>query len=81
MLGQMARLGSHRVPVQSDAGHVLGLVTQSMYISQFSQQSHRLGRLGEMWVSEMIDTLAPIPYLVNEDSLAGYQRLQADGQA
>jgi CBS domain-containing protein len=70
VLEQMARLGTHRVPVLSDAGRVLGLVTQSMFISLFSQNLHRLGRLKELWVSELINTLVPVPLVVKEDSLA-----------
>ena len=70
VLEQMARLGTHRVPVLSDVGRVLGLVTQSMFISLFGQQMHRLGRLKKLWVSELINTLAPVPHVVKEDSLA-----------
>ena len=69
VLEQMARLGSHRVPVLSDAGQVLGLVTQSMFISLFSQQLHRLGRLKELWVGELINSLTPAPFVVSMDSL------------
>ena len=70
VLEQMARLGTHRVPVLSDTGRVLGLVTQSMFISLFSQHLHRLGRLSELWVSELVNTLVPAPLVVKEDSLA-----------
>jgi CBS-domain-containing membrane protein len=70
VLEQMARLGAHRIPVVSDAGRVLGLVTQSMFISLFTQQMHRLGRLKDLWVSELINTLLPAPLVVKEDSLA-----------
>jgi CBS-domain-containing membrane protein len=70
VLEQMARLGTHRVPVLSDAGKVLGLVTQSMFISLFSQQMPRLGRLKDLRVSELVDTLVPsVPHVVKEDSL------------
>jgi CBS-domain-containing membrane protein len=41
-----------------------------MFISLFGQQMHRLGRLKELWVSQLIDTLAVEPRVVKEDSLA-----------
>jgi CBS-domain-containing membrane protein len=66
----MAQSGTHRVPVLSAVGRVLGLVTQSMFVSLFSQQVHRLGRLKDIWVSELIDTRVPAPLVVTEDSLA-----------
>ena len=69
VLEQMARLGSHRVPVLSDAGQVLGLMTQSMFISLFSQQMHRLGRLSELRVGDLINSLMPAPLVVTMDSL------------
>jgi CBS domain-containing protein len=70
VLEQMARMGTHRVPVLSDAGGVLGLVTQSMFISLFSQQMPRLGRLKDLRVSDLINTLVAVPYVVKEESLA-----------
>ena len=41
VLEQMARLGVHRVPVLTETDQVHGLVTQSMFISLFSQEMHR----------------------------------------
>jgi CBS-domain-containing membrane protein len=70
VLEQMARLGSHRVPVLTDSGRVHGLVTQSMFISLFTQQIHRLGRLLDMTVNEMVPYLASSAWQVQEDSLA-----------
>jgi CBS-domain-containing membrane protein len=69
VLEQMARLGAHRVPVLSDDGHVKGLVTQSMFISLFSQNIGRLGRLRYLWVSDFVRSLTVFPFVVQEDSL------------
>lgn len=66
----MVRLGAHRIPVLSDDGHVTGLVTQSMFISLFSQQMSRLGSLKYVWVSNFVQSLALFPFVVQEDSLA-----------
>ena len=70
VLEQMARLGSHRVPVLSDAGRVLGLVTQFMFISLFTQQTHRLGHLSKLRVGDLTNRLMPAPLVVAMDSLA-----------
>jgi CBS domain-containing protein len=69
-LEQMARLGAHRVPVLADAGRVHSLVTQSMFISLFTQQIHRLGRLKHTLVTDMVPYFAKSPWQVNEDTLA-----------
>jgi CBS-domain-containing membrane protein len=69
VLEQMVRLGAHRIPVLSDDGRVRGLVTQSMYISLFSQNMDRLGRLRYLWVSDFVRTFAVSPFVVEEDSL------------
>jgi CBS-domain-containing membrane protein len=70
VLEQMARLGVHRVPVVTEKGRVHGLVTQSMFISLFSQEMHRLGRLKNVFVSELVPSLTASPWLVDEQSLA-----------
>lgn len=70
VLEQMVRLGAHRIPVLSDDGHVKGLMTQSMFISLFSQEMHRLGRLRYLWVSDIVQSLTVVPFVVQEDSLA-----------
>jgi CBS-domain-containing membrane protein len=69
LLEQMVRLGVHRVPVLSNDGRVKGLVTQSMFISLFSQHIGRLGRLKYLWVSDFVRSLTPFPFVVQEDSL------------
>jgi len=70
VLEQMARFGSHRVAILTDEGRVYGLMTQSMFISLFSQQMERLGALRRLLVSDLIAYLAAIPHVVNEESLA-----------
>jgi CBS-domain-containing membrane protein len=71
VLEQMARLGVHRVPIISRSGVVLGLVTQSMFISFISQQmSVRLGRLKETRVCEFLASLTGKAFTVTDSTLA-----------
>ena len=66
----MVRLGAHRIPMLSDDGHVQGLVTQSMFISLFSQHMDRLGCIKYVWVSDLVRSLSAFPFVVQEDSIA-----------
>jgi CBS domain-containing protein len=70
VLEQMVRLGAHRIPMLSDDGHVQGLVTQSMFISLFSQHMDRLGCIKYVWVSDFVRSLSAFPFVVLEDSIA-----------
>ena len=74
VLEQMVRVGAHRIPVLSDDGRVKTLVTQSMFISLFTQNIGRLGRLKYLWVSDFVRSLAVFPFVV-QGRQPGPQRL------